>query len=196
MNIKIVFNTLIDSIESHHTLKSLGMGLYKTKLIPPSVHLDSDDARTELKVEITRAKLNGTTSRKSLKISKLSLSKIYLNKQHKANKIFYLSLIAVGISLALIIIGAIIALTEKSQVKLGIIISTSSMFPGFISGAAFWFYKNEDKNLKPVEQDIRKIARLELFLEMTRYISDKKQKSKAYENIIRQMDSRGRFLIL
>lgn len=190
MNLKIVFIKLIDSIESQLAVEFLEKGLSETKLISPSVHLNSMDSRTELKNEITRSSLNRSTGRKSLKVSKLGLSELYFNKQNKANKIFYLSLITIGISLTLIVIGLVIAFIEKSQANLGIIISVSSIFSGYVSGTSFWFYKKENLNLKPVEHDIKKITRLELFLELSGYISDEKQRSKAYESIIKKINKR------
>ena len=187
MNLKNIFDTLIDSIESHHTLGYIGKGLYETKLIRPSVHLGSGDTRTEMKKKIALTDLDGKTAMEALRISRVDLSEIYRIKQNRANKVFYLTLITIGASIGLIITGAIIAFIEKQRANIGFLTSVSSMLPGLIGALAYTFYRNEKNDLKPVEKDIIKISKSESFLEMLQYISDKDQKNKAYENFRKQM---------
>jgi len=188
MDIKRVFKTLIENIESDYTLECLERGLYETKLFTPSFHSRGFEIRKELIEGISRTDLDDTTGIKSTKISKLNLSKIYRNIQVMTNRVLYLSLISIGVSLALIIVGLFIIIFAKSQAKLGIIISFSTIFPWLISITAFRYYRNENLKLQGIERDIRTIAKFGLFLEMTRYISDERQKSKAAENFENEID--------
>jgi hypothetical protein len=187
MNLKNIFDTLIDSIESHHTLGYIWKGLYETKLIRPSAHLGNVDTRTEMKTKIARTNLDDTKAREALRISRVDLSEIYRIKQNRANKVFYLTLMTIGASIGLIITGAIIAFIEKQQANLGFFTSVSSMLPGLIGALAYTFYRNEKNDLMLVEKDIIKISKSESFLEMLQYISDKDQESEAYENFRKQM---------
>ncbi len=187
MDIKRVFNTLIENIESDYTLECLESGLQETKLLTPSFHSRGFDIRKELIEGISGTDLDDTTGMKSAKISKINLSRIYRDIQVMTNRILYLSLINIGVSLALIIVGFFIIIFAKSQAKLGIIISFSTIFPWLISITAFRYYRNENLKLQGIERDIRKFVKIELFLEMLRYISNEREKTKAYENIIRKI---------
>ena len=128
MDIKAVFNTFIDNIDSDYTLECLETGLQETRLFGPSFHSRGLDIRTELKEGITRTDLDDTTGMKSTKISKKKLSGIFLNIQMITNRLLYLSLINIGVSLASIAVGLFIIIFAKNQAKLGIIISFSTIF--------------------------------------------------------------------
>ncbi len=197
MNYKDALIALIDSIESDQGIKTFSKGLYEEKLIQPIAYLGGADIKQELIEEINQANFDDESrNRKSIRKSGINLSEVYLNRQKRVNNLFYLSLISIGVAISLIIVGVAISFIAKSQAKLGIIAFLCSLFPGVISGIALWLHKHETENLKPVEHDIIKIARVELYFEMVQYLGDENLKAKAYETIIKQMDSQKRILIL
>jgi hypothetical protein len=186
MNNKSLLNAVVEGNLSDDALSVLNSNLLKTGLLNTSPTMGDDDVKNVTVRGInesngddakTIATINGTAG---------DLENIYLHQRGRADKMFYLFLITIALFILLILIGVVVIFIEESQNKFGIISSISGLVSGLISGLLFNAYKNEDKNARSIERDLRKIDKLKRFLATIQNMPED-HRITAYDAIIKEL---------
>jgi hypothetical protein len=157
--------------------------------------IDDSDAyfgnAEEVSEEITRSspasKADTSAMMRAVGAATVDLNLIYQNRQRKVDRIFSLSIIAVGLFLLLLAAGLFVAFLQENAAKMGMLTSAGSLIPGFLAATAFLLYKKESTALKTIEEEITKMKRIENFFDLVKNIKDENTLNEAYKQLVAQM---------